>query len=228
MKTILFCSAVAVAFLSSTPTVRADDPAPAPKPAPSGDAPTAPPVVSVPTYENATCPIMGKPSSKALFADTDFGRVYVCCPPCIKKVQADAERSSKAAYPVLKKAGNTVDPVTGAKIGDKPVLITLQGYEIELASEESVKTARANAQIVITKALNPDVVDVGNHTDPITGQPVVDNAYVLIDKDLVHLSAPRVVEDVRRDPEKARKAAKEIAAKEAEAREKAQGSVKAK
>ena len=114
--------------------------------------------------------------------------------------------------------------MTGAKIGDKPVLITLQGHEIALASEDSVKPARANAQIVLTKVLRPDVVDVGNHTDPVTGKPVVDNAFVLIDKDLVRLSGPEVVEAVRKDPAAALKAAKEIAAKEAEARAKASAS----
>lgn len=202
-------AAVCAALLPCVPLAFADGPAPAAPPAP---------VVSVPTYANATCPIMGKPASKALFTDIDFGRVYVCCPPCIKKVQADPERASKAAYPVVKKAGNTVDPVTGEKVGDKPFLITLQGYEIALASEESAKVARANAQITITKALNPDVADVGNGTDPVTGLPVADNVFVLIDKDLVRLSAPGVVDAVRKDPEKARAAAKAIAAKEAEAR----------
>ncbi len=210
MKTLLSLSAVAAALLLTGVRADAEEAAPA-----------SAPVVSVPTFENKTCPIMGKPSSKALFTDTDYGRVYVCCPPCIKKIQADALRATQAAYPVLKKVGNTTDPVTGAKIGDKPVLITLQGNEIALASEESVKPARANAQIVLTKVLKPDVVDVGNRTDPITGKPVVDNAFVLIDKDLVRLSGPEVVEAVRKDPAAALKAAKEIAAKEAEARAKA-------
>src|SRR5262245_40431258 len=220
MKVLPHATPIALFLAASMAAAFADDPKPPAPGAPSAPA-TPTPLVSVPTFENATCPIMGKPSSKALFTDTDFGRVYVCCPPCVKKIQADAERAAKAAYPVVKKAGNTVDPVTGATIGDKPVLLTLQGYEIALASEDSVKPARANSQIVLVKATRPDVVDVGNHTDPITGKPVVDNAFVLIDKDLVHLSAPSVVESVRLDPEKARKAAKEIAAREAEGREKA-------
>lgn len=210
MKISLSLAAVTVALLTTAVRAHADEAAPA-----------AAPVVSVPTFENKTCPIMGKPSSKALFTDTDYGRVYVCCPPCIKKIQADALRATQAAYPVLHKAGNTTDPVTGAKIGDKPVLITLQGHEIALASEASVKPARANAQIVLTMVLKPDVVDVGNRTDPVTGKPVVDNAFVLIDKHLVRLSGPEVVEAVRKDPAAALKAAKEIAAKEAEARAKA-------
>ena len=224
MKNPLSLAAVVAAVFVVSSAARAEDPAPKMPPPASAPPAVAPvPVVSVPTYENKTCPIMGKPSSKALFTDTEFGRIYVCCPPCIKKIQADPTRAYQAAFPVTKKAGNKVDPVTGAAIGDKPVLLTLQGYEIALASEESVKPARANAQITITKALDPAVVDVGNHTDPITGKPVTDNAFVLIDKDLVHLSAPAVADDVRRDPEKARAAAKAIAAKEAEAREKAKG-----
>ncbi len=216
MKTILFCATAAAAFFSTALPARAGDPAPVPAPATK-----AVPVVSVPTYDNETCPIMGKPASKALFTDTPFGRVYICCPPCIKKVQADGERAVKAAYPVVRKAGNTLDPVTGAAVGDKPVLVTLQGYEIAFANEDNAKAARANIQIVLTKAIHPTVVDIGNETDPITGKPVVNNAFVLIDKDLVRLSAPSVVDDVRRDPEKALKAAKDIAAKEAEARAKA-------
>lgn len=207
MKTHLLLVAALSALLAPLSTAFADEPAPAPAP-----------VVKVPTYENKTCPIMGKPSSKALFTDTDFGRVYVCCIPCVPKIKLDPAKAVAAAYPVVKKAGNTVDPVTGEKLGGKPFVITLQGFEIALASEQNAKRARANAQIVLSKALNPKVVDVGNGTDPITGAPVVDNLFVLVDNDLIHLSAATSVEQVRRDPEKARKAAKEIAAREAAAR----------
>src|SRR5204863_8542795 len=109
---------------------------------------------------------------KVLFTDTEKGRIYVCCRPCVAKIKADPERAYAAAYPVVKKAGNTVDPLTGEAIGDKAVTITLQGYEIALAGPEDVKPARASAQIVLVKALDPKVVDVGNGTDPGTGAPV--------------------------------------------------------
>lgn len=164
---------------------------------------------------------MGKPASKALFTDTDLGRHYVCCMPCVPKIKADPARAMAAAYPVTKKAGNTVDPVTGEAIGATPFMIWLQGYDIALASEANAKRARANAQIVLVKALNPKVVEVGNGTDPITGKPVVDNLFVLVDNDLIRLSAATSVDQVRADPEKARKAAKESAAREAEARARA-------
>jgi hypothetical protein len=223
MKTLLPLALLSLVAYAAP--VRADDPAPSPLPAPPPVAPSKPaaPVVTVPTFENKTCPIMGKPSSRALFTDTDLGRVYVCCMPCVPKIKQDPAKAVAAAYPVKRPAGNTVDPVTGEKIGEKPFLVTLQGYEVALAGEANAKQARADAQIVLTKALNPRVVDVGNGTDPITGKPVVDNLFVLVDDDLIRLSAVTSVDAVRADPEKARRTAKETAAKEAEARAKAAG-----
>jgi hypothetical protein len=223
MRSALLGSSLLVLLAASGASSFADDPAPTtPKPpvAPGAKEPAPAPVVSVPTYANSTCPIMGKPASKALFVDTACGRIYVCCPPCMAKIKTDPERACKAAYPVAKRVGNAIDPVTGEKVGDSTATVTLQGYEIALASADHAKPAQANAQVVLTKALKPDVVDVGNGTDPITGTPVVANAFVLVDHDLIRLSSPAVVEAVRRDPEGARKAAKEIAAKEAEARAK--------
>jgi hypothetical protein len=200
----------------------------APAPTPKPDSKPAPLVVEVPVFMNGTCPIMGKPASRALFADTDFGRVYVCCPPCVKKILADPARASSAAYPTVRKAGNTVDPITGAAIGDGAVTITLQGYEIALASDDSVAPARANAQVTLVKALHPDVVDLRNGTDPIDGLAVVPNAFVLIDRQLVRLSSPANVDKVRLDPAKALQRAKEIRAAEDAAREKPKDSGPAK
>jgi hypothetical protein len=211
MKTLLLAAAAVGALVVSGPA-RADEPA---KPAPP------PPVVSVPTYANASCPIMGKPASKVLYTDTDWGRVYVCCAPCMKKIQQDPQRAAQAAYPVVKKAGNVLDPVTNQPVGDKPYLIVLQGWEIALSSEDNAKTARADSQITLAKALDPAVVEVGNHTDPLTGRPVVANAFVLLDKNLVRLSGPDGVAEVKKDPQKALDAARKIAAKEAEERAKA-------
>ena len=45
---------------------------------------TVTPEVTVPTWVNANCPIMAKPASAALFVDTTFGRIYVCCAGCNK------------------------------------------------------------------------------------------------------------------------------------------------
>jgi hypothetical protein len=216
MRSILspFVPLVTVSLLGGI--ALADEPAPTPAPpAAPAPAPKSTPVVSVPTFENATCPIMGRPSSRILFTDTAKGRIYVCCPPCVAKIKADPDRAYSTAYPTTRKVGNTVCPVTGQKIGDDAAVVLLQGYEISVANKDAVGKAQANAQIVLTKVLKPDVVDIGNLTSPISGKPVADNVFVLIDRDLVRLAAASEIEDVRRDPDKARKAAKDIAAKQA-------------
>ncbi len=175
----------------------------------------AAPAVSVPTFANATCPIMGKPASLKLFVDTEMGRMYVCCPPCMAKIKKDVATAYKVAYPTTKKAGNTVCPVTGKPLDDKAVTILLQGYEIGLSSADAIPAARADSQITLVKATNPKVVDVGNRTCPINGQPVVANAFALVGNDLIRLSSPAAVDEVRKDPAKALKAAKDIAAAQA-------------
>ena len=179
--------------------------------------PAAKPTVTVPTFGNTTCPIMGKPSSKALFADTEKGRIYICCVPCVAKIKANPDRAYAAAYPTLKKAGNTVCPVTGRPV-TPGVTVTLQGYEIGLCSAQCAAVAKANSQVTLVKATDPAVVDIGNLTCPITGQPVVANAFCLIDKSLVRLSAPERVSDVQKDPAKALAKAKEIAEAQRRAR----------
>jgi hypothetical protein len=212
-------SLATVALVGWLSCARADEPAATPPaPAPAGRPQPAAPVVSVPTFENKTCPIMAKPSSKALFTDTaEHGRIYVCCVPCVPRIQQDQERAYAAAYPTVRKVENAVDPLTGEAFGDDAATVSLQGYEIRVAPR-NVKRAQANAQVVLVKALRPKVVDVGNGTSPVSGKPVVDNAFALVDDDLIRLASPAEVEDVKRDPEKARRVAKEIAAKEAAAK----------
>jgi hypothetical protein len=155
---------------------------------------------------------MGKPASKAMWAETDKGRIYVCCPPCIAKIKADPDRAHAAAFPVVKKAGNAVCPVTGEKVEADAPKVVLQGYEVGLCCPACVQEAKANAQVTLVKALNPKVKDVGNETCPVTGKPVVANAFCLVGDDLVRLSSPAAVEEVKKDPAKALEAAKKSAA----------------
>lgn len=190
---------IGLALLSSAAWA-GDAPAPAPKP----------PTVSVPTFANATCPIMGKPASRALFADTEKGRIYVCCPPCVPKIKADVARAHAAAFPTIAKAGNKICPVTGRAVVEGKTVV-LQGYEVALCCADCVQTSQANAQLALVKATDAGVVDVGNMTCPVTGQAVTANSFCLVDKNLVRLSSPKAVEAVQKDPaatlEKARKIA---------------------
>lgn len=68
------------------------------------------------------------------------------------------------------------------------------------------------AQVVLAKALDPAVRDVGNVSCPITGKPVAANAYCLVGKDLVRLSGAECVDEVRKDPARALAKAREDAA----------------
>lgn len=158
------------------------------------------PVVEVPTFANATCPIMGKKVSMPLFIDTELGRFYVCCKPCYKKILANVPAAHKTAYPVVQELQNTTCPVSGEAIGDDAVAVTLQGYSLRLCCAGCLETARADAQITLTKVTREKVTDVGNETCPIDGAPVARNAFVLIGDALVRLSSPRHLEAVEKDP----------------------------
>jgi len=169
--------------------------------APADGKPVGP--VEVPTFANATCPIMGKKVSMPLFIDTELGRFYVCCKPCYKKIRANVPAAHQTAYPVVEEVANTTCPVSGEAIGDDAVTLTLQGYSMRLCCAGCLETARDNAQITLTKLTRAKVVEVGNDTCPIDGAPVTANAFVLIGDALVRLSSPKNVEAVEKDPKAA-------------------------
>jgi hypothetical protein len=178
-------------------------------PSPGADAPA----VTVPTFANNNCPIMGKKASLKLFVDTPKGRIYMCCVKCAKEIRKDPDRAHAAAYPKIEKATNTVCPVTGEAIPEKDApTVVLQGYEIPLCCKDCVEDARKNSQITLVKATNPKAKDVGNQACPITGKAVAPNAFALIGDDIVRLSSPECVEAVKKDPAAALKKAKELAA----------------
>lgn len=182
----LLAAALAAAALSSQ-----DPPAPAKPQAPK---------VDVPTFANATCPIMGKKVSMPLFVDTELGRFYVCCKPCYKKIQADVPAAHKTAYPVVQDVPNTVCPVSGEPIGEDAVAVTLQGHRFKVCCAGCVDAARQHSQVTLVKATRPAVADVGNSTCPVTGDPVAKNAFVLVGDALVHLASPAAADAVAKDP----------------------------
>ena len=221
----LFSFLLMTGLLALALPVQADPPAqpPAAPPAqpPAGPAQPAQPAapaqpaltVTVPTYINTTCPIMAKPASKAMWAETAKGRIYICCPPCAPKILKDPDRAYAAAYPTTKKAGNKVCPVTDKPLDADAVTVILQGYEIGVC-KTCAEEAKKNHQITLAKALDAKIVEIRNATCPVTNQPVATNAFCVIGNELVHLSSPKVVEDVKKDPAKYLKAAKDIVARQ--------------
>lgn len=158
--------------------------------------------VEVPTFPNPTCPIMGKKVSMPLFVDTDAGRFYICCKPCIKKILADVPAATKTAYPTTKELDNKLCPVSGEPIGDDAVAVMLQGYSFRVCCAACVATARADSQITLTKLLREGVVDVGNTVSPDSGEPVAKNQFVLVGNSIVRLASAKSVDSIEKQPAK--------------------------
>jgi hypothetical protein len=187
---------------------------------------TAPPIpqdqaVTTPIFPNPSCPIMGKPVSTKLFAETEKGRIYICCKSCVKDILADVPTAYRTAYPTDKKAENKICPVTGGDITKESPTVVLQGFEFFVRAKEDVAKAREHAQIVLTKLHDPKLVDLENKTCPVTGEPTAKNTFVVIEGTIVRLSSPKLLEEVAKDPAKVLRKAKEIRAKEGQ--EKAAG-----
>ena len=159
--------------------------------------------VKVPTFHNEKCPVMEKPVKTTMFVETPHGRIYMCCKACTKKIEADPEAMYKKAYPAAKAAGNKTCPVSGETLGEKPTMVSIQGYDIGLCCGDCAKGALDNSQIILAKLANPKIKDVGNTTSPVSGKPVQNNTFVMIGDDLVHLAAADEVAAVEKDPKAA-------------------------
>jgi hypothetical protein len=166
--------------------------------------------VTLPTFQNVNCPIMGKPTSTTLFVDTPMGRIYTCCPPCNAKIRRDPATAHKAAYPKITKLENKTCPITGKAIPAGAPTVVLQGYEFSVCCKDCVQPAQDNSQIVLTKLVYTQVRDLGNTVCPLTGRPAEKNAFVLIGDDLVHLSSTRCFQVVLSAPEETLKKAKHL------------------
>lgn len=172
------------------------------------------PTVRIPTSPNSTCPIMGKRVSLPLYADTAFGRIYVCCKPCIKKVLADVPAAYATAYPTISDAANVVCPVTGEPLGEHRTTVLLQGVRVALCCGGCVDAARREAQVVLALAREPKLIDVGNATCPVDGQPVQANVFVIVDDALVRLSSAAHAAAVAKEPQAKLEAARAIRARQ--------------
>lgn len=165
-------------------------------------APAAPagPVVSVPSFPNTTCPIMGKPISSRLWVDTPKGRFWVCCKGCNVEILADVDTAHRAAYPVVKKLALERCPRTGEPLPPEAPTLVLQGFEIPLCCAPCRDDLVRDSQVVLARLQDPELVDLGNPLCPISGEAVRPNAFCVIDGSVVRLSDERRVEDARKAP----------------------------
>ncbi|MBL8738554.1 MAG: hypothetical protein JNL12_19150 [Planctomycetes bacterium] len=179
-----------------------------------GTLPAQQPTATVPAAPNATCPIMGKKVSLPLFVDTELGRIWVCCKPCFKKVLKDVPKAHQTAYPVVEAVANTVCPVSGEAIGEPKVEVTLQQKRFFVCCHGCVATARADAQVVLAKLAEPQLVDLGNDLCPISGAKTTANQFVVIAGHVVRLADGKAVEASKQDPEGTLAKAKKLAAEQ--------------
>lgn len=176
--------------------------------------PAQQPAATVPAAPNATCPIMGKKISLPLFVDTELGRIWVCCKPCFKKVLKDVPKAHQTAYPVVEAVANKACPVSGEAIGEHKVEVTLQQKRFFVCCHGCVATARADAQVVLAKLAEPQLVDLGNDLCPITGAAATANQFVVIAGHVVRLADGKAVEASKQDPEGTLTKAKKLAAEQ--------------
>jgi hypothetical protein len=174
------------------------------------------PAVSTPTYPNPSCPIMGKPVSVRLFAETEMGRIFVCCKSCIQDTLADVPLAYRTAYPVETKIENAICPVSGGRIEKDSPTVVLQGYSFSVRGAEEAKQARANSQIVLAKLMDKKLVDLENETCPVTGESTARNTFVVIEGTIVRLSYSRLVEEISKRPKEVLMKAQAIRAAELE------------
>jgi len=158
------------------------------------------PAVRVPAQPNAACPIMGKPISLKLYADTDQGRIWVCCKSCIVDIQADVPLAHASAWPTLEKRANEVCPVTGEALREDSPRVVLQGYEFSVLDAKAAARARADHQATLARLLEPSLVDVGNRTCPVTDRPVGPNQIVVIGDAIVRVVDARQLEAIEAAP----------------------------
>lgn len=185
---------------------------------PAAEDPPPPPRVRVPIYPNVACPIMAKPISTRLFVDTELGRFWVCCKGCDEDILAHVEDAHRTAYPVVKRVDNKICPVSGEPIPkeDAPRLV-LQGFDFALCCKACIPKARADSQVVLARLNEPQLVDLGNRTCPVSGEPVDPRTFVVIDATIVRLAQPRSVAAVEERPDAILAKARQIRAQELEA-----------
>ena len=101
----------------------------------------------------ATCPVMGKPlPPKSKWTIVEGQIVYVCCPPCIEKIQAEPRKwmtkvdqlYAASANPLsdeLKIAAQQICPVSGKKLGSmgKPIKRKIGKEELFLCCKGCLK-----------------------------------------------------------------------------------------
>lgn len=127
------------------------------------------------TKAKALCPVMGNPVNFSVSVATDDGPVFMCCPGCNKKYEANpskyasevaAQRKALAGRPKVQikcpVSGEPTDPDVFVEVGGKKVSLCCMGCAAKYKKNPGAfKTALANSYTYQTKC-----PVMGNEIDP--------------------------------------------------------------
>ncbi|MFT7629021.1 MAG: hypothetical protein ACI87E_000017 [Mariniblastus sp.] len=163
-----------------------------------------------------TCPIMGKPVSADMKSTVVNGQqVFVCCPPCIPKIQADIEGSLKkvnASYvsfvtaerqaksDLLHAAAQGICPVSGGALGSMGAPV-----KVKVGEEEH---AFLCCKACVGKPLNADHwktiqtnLATAQKVCPVMGEPVDSSMKsTVVNGRKIFVCCPPCIEKIKADP----------------------------
>lgn len=163
-----------------------------------------------------TCPIMGKPVDETMQSTVVNGQqVFVCCPPCIPKIQADVEGSLKkvnASYTSyvakerqaksdqLHASAQGICPVSANKLGSMgpPVKVKVGEEEVAFLCCEGCVGKQIKAEHWATIQTN---LATAQKICPVMGQPVdASMKSTVVNGRKIFVCCPPCIEKIKADP----------------------------
>lgn len=163
-----------------------------------------------------TCPIMGKPVDAAMKSTVVNGQqVFVCCPPCIAKIQADVEGSLKkvnASYvsfvakerqaksDQLHATAQGICPVSGGKLGSMgdPIKVKVGEEEVAFLCCKGCVGKKINAEHWATIQTN---LATAQKTCPVMGKAVdASMKSTVVNGRKIFVCCPPCIKKIKADP----------------------------
>jgi hypothetical protein len=163
-----------------------------------------------------TCPIMGKPVTAEMKSTVVNGQqVFVCCPPCIAKIQADPAaaltkvNASYVAYVTAERqahsdhmqiAAQGICPVSGQKLGamGEPIKVKVGENEVAFLCCKGCLGKQLNAEHWATVQTN---LAKAQGTCPVMGKPVdASMKSTVVNGRKIFVCCPPCIEKIQADP----------------------------
>lgn len=163
-----------------------------------------------------TCPIMGKPVDASMKSTIVNGQqIFVCCPPCIPKIEADIKgslakvKSSYVSYLAKERQANSdqlhaqaqgICPVTGDKLGSMgdPIKVKVGKEEVAFLCCKSCLGKQIKAEHWKTVQTN---LAAAQKTCPVMGKPIdASMKSTVINGRKMFVCCPPCIEKMEADP----------------------------